>query len=311
MFQKSVLTKIVDTAQNVRYLQFGEPILTALGYSGDTDCASIWFDMDDEKDHVIVSNKQQSNSSICLPLAHAPNGPAKLLRQKLLKMHAPDLYSEELRKRTNRSHVRAAVIVIIQDVAGRYLLTKRQSEMRTFPNAWVNCGGSVDQGETFAECGAREVFEETGLTVDPKSLVPFLCWDSQYPDAASIEDPITIHSQHFCLFFRVILPSFEPNLKLQASEVSQAAWITSQDLQRILYTQDLPPSSRPEVTLPEVPPQSQPSPVSPNLFKELSGVYPNNLESGVGRAHRWALNECLKHDLLEDTSKLSKGDVSS
>lgn len=40
-------------------------------------------------------------------------------------------------------------------------------------NNWFLPGGYAEEGQSSAECAARELFEEGGLKADPKDLVPF------------------------------------------------------------------------------------------------------------------------------------------
>lgn len=59
-----------------------------------------------------------------------------------------------------------AVGVIVRDKAGRILL-----ELREDCSLWGTPGGRMDFGESAEECGVREVFEETGLTVQMERFV--------------------------------------------------------------------------------------------------------------------------------------------
>lgn len=60
-------------------------------------------------------------------------------------------------------------IVLKED---KVLLVKRAPDDRHNPDLWEFPGGKVDAGETVQEGLVREVFEETGLTVEPSS--PFV-----------------------------------------------------------------------------------------------------------------------------------------
>lgn len=93
-------------------------------------------------------------------------------------------------------YMSVAASVVVMDYKGRVLLTRRRPYMRSFPSAWVVpglcavtamvlvflclyeiCeGGGVEDTETLAEAGAREVLEETGLTVDPLQMSVLGIW---------------------------------------------------------------------------------------------------------------------------------------
>ena len=62
---------------------------------------------------------------------------------------------------------------------GKLLLTKRASDLRAFPNAWVQPGGHLDPNESLEECGVREVFEETGIEIpQAQALEPYYIFES-------------------------------------------------------------------------------------------------------------------------------------
>lgn len=67
--------------------------------------------------------------------------------------------------------LRQAARVLLVDGAGRILLFRGHDPGR--PDAgswWFTVGGGVDEGESHREAAARELFEETGLSVSPESL---------------------------------------------------------------------------------------------------------------------------------------------
>lgn len=52
------------------------------------------------------------------------------------------------------------------DSEKKLLLTRRNSNLRVFPHAWVMPGGHIDLGESLEEGVVREIKEETGIQVD-------------------------------------------------------------------------------------------------------------------------------------------------
>jgi 8-oxo-dGTP pyrophosphatase MutT (NUDIX family) len=58
---------------------------------------------------------------------------------------------------------------IVRDDAGRVLLIRRSDN-----GYWALPAGAMELGESIAECAAREVFEETGLTV--REATPFVLY---------------------------------------------------------------------------------------------------------------------------------------
>jgi 8-oxo-dGTP pyrophosphatase MutT (NUDIX family) len=65
---------------------------------------------------------------------------------------------------------RLAARVLLIDDAGRVLLFHGRDLARPEYRYWVTPGGGLDDGETRAQGAARELFEETGLRVDPAEL---------------------------------------------------------------------------------------------------------------------------------------------
>jgi 8-oxo-dGTP pyrophosphatase MutT (NUDIX family) len=67
-------------------------------------------------------------------------------------------------------HDRRAARVLLVDGADRTLLLRGGDPARPGLRWWFTPGGGLDDGETPAEGAARELFEETGLRVDPADL---------------------------------------------------------------------------------------------------------------------------------------------
>ena len=65
---------------------------------------------------------------------------------------------------------RRAARVLLVDGAGRTLLLHGGDPARPGDRWWITPGGGLDDGESLAEGAARELYEETGLRVDPAEL---------------------------------------------------------------------------------------------------------------------------------------------
>lgn len=65
---------------------------------------------------------------------------------------------------------RRAARVLLLDSAGRILLLRGFDPARPDHRYWFTVGGGLDDGESMREAAARELFEETGLRLDPGDL---------------------------------------------------------------------------------------------------------------------------------------------
>jgi 8-oxo-dGTP pyrophosphatase MutT (NUDIX family) len=68
---------------------------------------------------------------------------------------------------------RRAVRLVVLDSADHVLLFRtRHPEFPEFGTWWELPGGGIDPDETFVDTAIRELFEETGLRVDPAQIGP-------------------------------------------------------------------------------------------------------------------------------------------
>jgi 8-oxo-dGTP pyrophosphatase MutT (NUDIX family) len=73
---------------------------------------------------------------------------------------------------------RACSVITVRDAEKglELLLVQRNPAARFMGGAWVFPGGAVNEGETEVETAVREAQEESGLELDPETLVPFSRW---------------------------------------------------------------------------------------------------------------------------------------
>ena len=92
-------------------------------------------------------------------------------------MEVWDLYDRE--RRVIGEHVRGnempeggyhlVVHIWIRNREGKYLMTQRSKNKKTYPLKWECVGGSVLRGETSLHAALREVKEEVGIDLPPES----------------------------------------------------------------------------------------------------------------------------------------------
>lgn len=186
-------------------------------------------------DVILLPGESEANGALglagAIPLGHAADLPS--CNSKACPPR--ELKRLEQRVRARFEHVKIGVVVIVEDADGRVLLTQRPSKMRIFPRAWVLPGGAVDAGESLAQAGAREVLEETGLSVDAEALVLVGLWESAFPTTAEECLARGVQSgHHLVVYYRGRVKGDSPQLKLCPDEVDAAVWVDRVTLQRAL-----------------------------------------------------------------------------
>lgn len=119
-------------------------------------------------------------------------------------------YLKNLRKQVGHEILQIpSVAAIIRNENGKILLVKNAEN-----DVWGLVGGAIDLGETPAEAVVREVFEETGLNVEPKTIIGVFGGEKFryiYPNGDKVE--------YFILVFECEIISGE--LYAQDGEISE------------------------------------------------------------------------------------------
>ena len=79
-------------------------------------------------------------------------------------------------------HLAAFIYILRSD--GKFLITKRSPQKKTFPNMWEIPHGAVQSGETSLDAAIREAFEECGLVLQRENaeLITKYCGDNLIAD---------------------------------------------------------------------------------------------------------------------------------
>lgn len=110
-----------------------------------------------------------------------------------------------------------------------------------------------------AEAGAREVKEETGLTVRTDSMKLLALWESCYPtylyvlyisllktqttnrsvvNETTREETGDLHRQHLVIYYWAELEGSPADLKCEPQEVDAAAWLSLEQVQQVVSSSD-------------------------------------------------------------------------
>lgn len=111
----------------------------------------------------------------------------------------------------------SSAALILEDDEGRALIVKAN-----YKRYWTFPGGVIDLGETPLQGAVRETREEVGLIIDPATVT--FAW---------VANRTSKLADTYQFVFRAPLPaSFENQVKLQASEIEDFAFVTRDDVRR-------------------------------------------------------------------------------
>jgi 8-oxo-dGTP pyrophosphatase MutT (NUDIX family) len=116
----------------------------------------------------------------------------------------------------------AATVVLVRDTdAGLECLMLRKTQGQAFGGLWVFPGGRVEAADGVGLDGARvaavrEAAEETGLVLDPDSLVPFAHWNP----------PVQAPRRYATWFFLAPLPEGAADVVVDGGEIGDHVWTT-------------------------------------------------------------------------------------
>jgi 8-oxo-dGTP pyrophosphatase MutT (NUDIX family) len=124
---------------------------------------------------------------------------------------------------TNEDYARRSARVILVDKADRLLLF--QSD-----DFWFTPGGGIEDGETVEQAAVRELWEETGLRLEPARLGPVVAETSGWADLAFARGLF-----HDAFYFHRAPDGFEVDISgwqpLEASTMSGHRWWTVEEVE--------------------------------------------------------------------------------
>ena len=115
--------------------------------------------------------------------------------------------------------------VLLRHSDGSYLCMKRDESKPIHPGSWeVTAGGSALKGEEAAECAARELKEETGLSCPELHLISRTVWPGNR-----------------CIFFSYwgVYDGPKDAVVLQEGETSDYRWISEEEFAKFVRSGEM------------------------------------------------------------------------
>lgn len=154
-----------------------------------------------------------------------------------------DLYTRE-RELIGTTHIRGEEIpadcyhlvvhVWIRNSKGEYLISQRAANRASLPLMWECVGGSVLAGETSLDGAIREVKEEVGVDLDPKSGQPVFSRVREQVNGERFADILDVWLFHYD--GAVMLES------ATTDEVAQCQWMPVQQIRALADSGKLVPT---------------------------------------------------------------------
>mmetsp|Transcript_1578 Transcript_1578/g.2294 ORF Transcript_1578/g.2294 Transcript_1578/m.2294 type:complete len:267 (-) Transcript_1578:651-1451(-) len=243
------------------FIKFGQCLVDLIGIDGSNELKSKDFpsgssghaERPTPEAPVFIQESREkyetndTHSSITLTVSQTPTNfqdpsPAQpYISSRMMLGHACDCPCQNpfavLDERKQFTGLGVVCMLLCKDT-NTILLTRRPKHMRSFPRAWVMPGGGVDGNDkTLRHAAARELFEETGFSVDPQQGKPIGMWESVYPTSRSSNKAITGH--YLVIFFLFELESHTSEtkqeiLRFEDQEVDAAIWLPVKDIERLL-----------------------------------------------------------------------------
>tara|TARA_B100001741_G_scaffold302407_1_gene291528 strand:+ start:740 stop:1120 length:381 start_codon:yes stop_codon:yes gene_type:complete len=106
-------------------------------------------------------------------------------------------------------------VIITKD--NNYLLLKRSSTSKTYPNTWDFPGGKLDTGEIPIQTALREAKEETGLDIEI---------------GTEVKTHSTTFNGHTSVFHYFLSESFSGNIQI-SNEHSEYGWFSKEEISKL------------------------------------------------------------------------------
>ena len=117
--------------------------------------------------------------------------------------------------------------VWIMNSKGEFLIQKRSSTKKLYPNLWSITSGGTDEGESTLETVYREVKEELGIEIKPEELELMMSYkrNHDFVDVWLVRKDIDLN-----------------DITMQKEEVTEVKWVTEDELENLIKENQTPKS---------------------------------------------------------------------
>ena len=123
------------------------------------------------------------------------------------------------------------VHIWIRNSEGKYLMTQRSANKKTYPLAWECVGGSVLKGEESLHAALREVHEEVGIVLSPEDGRKVMTQIRDFAGKVRVND---INDVYLFEYDGLI-----PLAEATTDEVAQAEWMSRDEIMELYRNGDM------------------------------------------------------------------------
>jgi len=134
----------------------------------------------------------------------------------------------------------AASVILLRDDPLEVLMIRRHANSSFVPDAWVFPGGGTEESDradallnTMRNTGARELFEETGISLGEPLDFEKLVWTSRWITPVGVP-------KRFDTYFFIACTGRDTTTTLQESEAVDSIWISPADAVQRHMSDDFP-----------------------------------------------------------------------
>lgn len=137
--------------------------------------------------------------------------------------------------------IRRAARVLVFDPDGHLLMFRFTPGDR--PPLWATAGGEADPGESYEDAARRELWEETGIRVEPGS--PIAVQESDFTTFAG--EPVHAVEHYFCVRVESRHLDFSGHTGSEQAVMKQHQWLSLSDLRELEVRETVYPENLAEL----------------------------------------------------------------